>query len=112
MLNSKSLISLALCAGTLVLSNPVLAQERTVKVNVRDLDLADPSDQAELRNRVMRAVRTVCNDSGTRGLRERMEAKKCEVRTQANTETKVAERIAQSGGRSVAIRTDVKLASD
>ena len=112
MLNIKALISLALCAGTLFVSTPVLAQERSVKVNVRDLDLADPSDQAELQNRVTRAVRTVCNDSGTRGVRERMEAKKCEASTQASTETKVAARIAQSSGRSVAIRTGVKLASD
>lgn len=112
MQNSKALISLAICAGTLVLSTPVLAEERTVKVAVRDLDLADPSDQAELQSRVTRAVRTVCNDSGTRGVRERMEAKKCEARTQASTETKVTARIAQSGGRSVAIRTGITLASD
>jgi UrcA family protein len=112
MLNSKALISLALCAGTLVLSNPVLAQERTATVTVRDLDLADPSDQAELQSRVTRAVRSVCNDSGTRGVRERMEAKKCEARTHASTETKVATRIAQIGGRSIAIRTGVTLASD
>ena len=112
MLNSKALISFALCAGTLVFSNPVLAQERTVKITVRDLDLAAPSDQAELQNRVARAVRTVCSSNGTRGVREHMQAKKCEARTQASTETKVAARIAQSGGRSVAIQTDVKLASD
>ena len=112
MLNSKALISFALCAGTIVLSNPVLAQERTVKVAVRDLDLADPSDQAELQTRVARAIRTVCSSNGTRGIRERMEAKNCEARTQASTETKVAARIAQSGGRSVAVRSDVKLASD
>ena len=112
MLNSKALISLALCAGTLVLSTPVLAQERSVKVTVRDLDLADPSDQAELQSRMTRAIRSVCNDDGTRGAREQFEAKKCEARTQASTETKVAERIAQSGGRSVAIRTELKLAAD
>ena len=112
MLNSKALISFALCAGTLVLSNPVLAQERTVKVTVRDLDLANPSDQAELQTRVARAVRTVCSSNGTRGISERMDAKKCEARAQASTDTTVAARIAQSGGRSVAIQTDVKLASD
>ena len=112
MLNSKALISLALCAGTLVLSNSVLAQERTATVTVRDLDLADPSDQAELQSRVTRAVRSVCNDSGARGVRERMAAKKCEARAHASTETKVVARIAQSGGRSVAIRTGVTLASD
>ena len=112
MLNRKALISLALCAGALVLSNPVLAQERSVKVAVRGLDLADRSDQAELQNRVTRAVRTVCNDSGTRGLRERMEARKCQARIQASTKTEIAARVAQSGGRSVANRADVKLASD
>ena len=112
MLNRKALISLALYAGTLVLSNPVLAQERTVKVAVRDLDLADPSDQAELQSRVTRAVRAVCSMNGIRGAREHYEAKKCEARTQATAETKVAKRIAQNGGRGVATRTDVKLASD
>jgi UrcA family protein len=112
MLNRKALISIALCAGTLAVSTPALAQERTAKVTVRDLDLADPSDQAELQNRVTRAVRTVCSSNGSRGAREHVEAKKCEARTQASTETKVAARIAQSGGRSVAARTDVKLASD
>ncbi len=112
MLNSKALISLALCAGALVLSTPVLAQERSVDVTVRDLDLADPSDQAELQTRVARAVRTVCSSNGTLGARERMDKKKCEARAQASAETKVAARIAESGGRSVAIRTGVKLASD
>ena len=112
MLNSKALISLALCAGTLAVTHPALAQERTVKVTVRDLDLADPSDQVELQNRVTRAVRTVCNSNGTRGVSDQIEAKKCEARTRAQTETKVAARIAQSGGRSVAIRNGVQLASD
>ena len=112
MLNSKALIPLALCAGTLVLPNPVLAQERTVKVTVRDLDLANPSDQAELQSRVARAVRTVCSSNGPRGAREHIETKKCAAQTQASAATKVAARIAQSGGRSVATRTDVTLASD
>jgi UrcA family protein len=112
MLNSKALISLALCAATLAVSTPALAQERTVKVTVRDLDLADPSDQAELQNRVTRAVRNVCSSNGSRGAREHMEAKKCEARAQASAETKVAARIAQNGGHSVAIRNGVTLASD
>ena len=112
MLNSKALISIVLFTGTLVLSTPVLAQERSVEVTVRDLDLADPSDQAELQTRVARAVRTVCSSNGIRGAREHMDKKKCEARAQSNAETKVAARIAQSGGRSVAIRTGVKLASD
>ncbi len=112
MLNSKALISLALCTGALVLSAPVLAQERTVKVTVRDLDLADPLDRTELQSRVARAVRTVCSSNGTRGVREHMNAKKCEARTQASTEEKVTARIAQNGGRTVAIRTELKLASD
>ena len=112
MLNSKALISLALCIGSLAVSTPALAQERSVKVTVRDLDLVNPSDQAELQSRVARAVRDVCSDNGTRGVRERMEAKECEARTQASAETKVAARIAKSGGRSVAIRNDVKLASE
>lgn len=113
MLNSKALISLSMCAATLVFSNPVLAQERTVKVTMRDLDLAKASDQAELQVRVARAVRTVCSSNGTRGIRDQVEAKKCAARTQASAETKVAERIAQQGGtRSVAIRADRNLASD
>jgi UrcA family protein len=112
MLNRKALISLAFCAGTLVLSNPVLAQEHTVKVTVRDLDLADPSDQAELQSRVARAVRNVCSSNGIRGAREHMDKKKCEARAQASAETKVAARIDQSGRRSVTTRTGVTLASD
>ena len=112
MLNRKALISHALCTGTLVFSTPVLAQERSIKVTVRALDLADPSDQAELQNRVARAVRTVCSSNGIRGAREHMDKKKCEARAQSSAETKVAARIAQDTGRSVAIRTGVKLASD
>jgi UrcA family protein len=112
MLDRKALISLALCAGTLAVSTPALAQERTVEVTVRDLDLADPSDQAELQSRATRAVRIVCSNNGSRGAREHMEAKKCEARTQASAETKVAARIAQNGGRSVATRNGVALASD
>lgn len=112
MLNSKALISLALCAGSLVLSTPVLAQERSVTVAVRDLDLAEPTDQAELQTRIARAVRTVCSSNVTHGARDHMDKKKCEARAQASAETKVAARIAQSGGRNAAIRTGVILASD
>lgn len=113
MLHYKALISLGLCAATLAISTPVLAQERTVKVIVSDLDLAGPSGQKELQNRVTRAARIVCNTNGSRSAREHVQAKECEAQVMANAEPKVAERIAQqNGNRSVAIRSDIKLAAD
>jgi UrcA family protein len=113
MLKSKALISLGLCAGALIFSSPVLAQERTVQVTVSDLNLASPSGQMQLQKRVARAARSVCRDGDMRSARENAEARKCEAQAKAGAEPRIAERIAQyKAQRGLAARANLKLASD
>jgi UrcA family protein len=113
MLKSKALISIGLCAGTLIFSSPVLAQQRSVEVAVNDLNLASPSGQIRLQERVARAARTVCGSNETRGAREHAAAKECEAQAKASAEQGITERIAHyKAQRGIATRANRKLASD
>ncbi len=112
MLNRKAIISAGLCAATLMISNPAFAQVRSVAVKIIDLNLATPSGQAQLEKRVIRAARSVCS-SDSRSVRDLSAAKKCEAQAIANAEPTIASRIAQhQSQRGIAIRADLKLASD
>ena len=113
MLKSKALISLGLCAGTLILSSPVLAQERSVEVSVGDLNLASPSGQNRLQERVARAARSVCSSNDERSAREHAAVKECEAQAIAGAAQAITERIAQyKAQRGLAARATLKLASD
>jgi UrcA family protein len=113
MLKSKALISIGLCAGALILSSPVLAQERTIEVTIDDLNLASSSGQMQLQKRVARAARSVCRNGDVRSARENAEAKECEAEAKAGAEQAITERIAQyKAQRGLAVRTNLKLASD
>ena len=109
MLNRKATISAGLCAATLIMSNPAFAEVRSVAVKVSDLNLATPTGQAQLEKRVIRAARSVCS-SDSHSVRDLVAAQKCEARAIAKAEPKIASRVAEQRG--IAIRTDLKLASD
>lgn len=112
MLNRKAIISAGLCAATLMISNPAFAQVRSVAVKVNDLNLATPSGQAQLEKRISSAARSVCS-TDSRTVRDLVAAQKCEARAIARAEPKIANRIAEyKSQRGIAIRTDLKLASD
>lgn len=112
MLNRTAIISTGLCAATLMISNPAFAQVRSVAVNVSDLNLATASGQAQLEKRISSAARSVCS-TNSRTVRDLVAAKKCEAQAIANAEPKIASRIAQpQSQRGIAIRADLKLASD
>ena len=113
MLKSKALISLGLCAGALIFSSPVLAQERTVQVTISDLNLASPSGQMQLQKRVARAARAVCSSNDSRSAREHATARKCEAEAKIGAEPRIAQRIAEyKAQRGLAVRANLKLASD
>ncbi len=113
MLKSKALISVIMFAGTLSLTTPAFADERTIEISVQDLDLARPSVQARLQDRVDRAVRTVCRSESSRAISERADVKRCEAKAKADADRQITQRIAEyKNDRRVATRSNLKVASD
>lgn len=110
---AKPIATITMIAASLTMASPLLAQERSVEVQVRDLDLARPSSQVRLQDRIARAARSVCRDSNDRDAMSRAQAKRCEARAKQSADAQVNERIAQHKQmRSQAARATQKLASD
>ncbi len=110
---SKALISTAAAAATLAFAPAAFAGERTIEVRTSDLNLARPSAQAELQDRVARAVRKVCLSKVARNAGERQDVKRCEADAWAGANAQMTQRIAEykaQRGRNAAAR--LKLASD
>lgn len=113
MVTLKSLISMTACVAAVALVAPAQAGERTVEVKTHDLDLARPSAQAKLQDRITRAARTACRSNDSRQISERADVKRCEAAAKANAEAQVAERVAEHKmQRNLAQRARIKVASD
>lgn len=117
MARNTALLSLIALAGSTALAAPAFASERpferTVEVRISDLDLARPSAQARLEQRISRAVRNVCRSNSSRAVSEREDVKRCEADAFARAEAQMSERIAlHKAQRLTASAARLKLASD
>jgi UrcA family protein len=95
MATPKALLSFAIAAGMLAVATPAMADERTVEVRTSDLDLARPSAQQELNDRIGRAIHRVCRSKVAKNLGERKDVEQCETNAKANADAQAAERIAE-----------------
>jgi UrcA family protein len=117
MARNKALLSLITLAGSIALSAPAFAgerpYERTVEVRISDLDLARPSAQAKLQDRISRAVKNVCRSNTSRSIAEQEDVKRCEAEATANAKAQMSERIAlHKAQRLTTAASRLKLASD
>lgn len=113
MLKSKALISVIMFAGTLSLTAPAFAGERSIEISVRGLDLTRPSAQARLQDRVARAIRTVCGSRSLRDVSDHTDVKRCEAEAKASANLQITDRIAEHKvKRGLAASAKLKLASD
>jgi UrcA family protein len=109
----KALISTAATAALFAIAPAVHAGERTVEVRTSDLNLTRPSAQAELQQRIARAVRKVCRSRVADNATERQDLKRCEADAWAAANAQTTQRIAEhkaQRGRNAAVR--LKLAAD
>ena len=79
----------------------------TQVVRIADLDLAKPVDQEELRTRVERAARRICNGEYTR-----LERRRCAVETVAYTMTLVSPDVRHAYAAAVDRRQSFALAAN
>lgn len=106
-------LSLAALAASMALTAPAFAEYRTVEVRTSDLDLARPSAQAKLQDRIARAVKNVCRSKSSRSIIEQQDVKRCEAEATASAEAQMVERIAlHKAQRKTAATARLKLASD
>jgi UrcA family protein len=113
MARNKAMLSLVALGTSMALAVPAYAGERSVEVRISDLDLARPSAQAKLQERVTRAVRNVCRSQSSRAISERAEVQRCETEARAKANMQISARIAEHKAQRLVIAASrLKLASD
>ncbi len=117
MAQKTALLSLAALAGSIAFAGPAFASDnphmRSVEVRISDLDLARPSAQAKLQERITRAVQNVCRSKGSRSIAEKGDVARCEADALARAQQQVTERIAlHKAQRLTKASARLKLAAD
>lgn len=72
----RKLICFALAAGLAAAASPALADDVTIKIDLGSLEIADPADDAAIRERIVAEVGKACRRHGTLSLTLR-EIKEC-----------------------------------
>lgn len=91
---SKVFFLPAMCAATMTFATPVVAQERQVAVFYDDLNLSIESGQNTLKQRIERAVKSVCTEHGSLSLKDRMAESRCMAESRKTAMKNVEVRIA------------------
>jgi UrcA family protein len=113
MATSKLPLSIAAAVTAFAFAVPASAGIRTTEVQVHDLDLARPSAQERLKERIDRAVRKVCRSGQAKNFGERQDLAQCEANARADAEAQASDRIAQhKSNRKQAASARLKLAAD
>jgi UrcA family protein len=94
MATPKLSLSAALLSGLLALSAPASAEWRTAEVQLNDLNLASSAGQAELKNRLERAIKNVCRSNNSKAATERRDVAQCETNARVAALAKAEQRIA------------------
>jgi UrcA family protein len=113
MATPKLPLTFAVVAAALAFAVPASAGVRTTEVSTSDLDLARPSAQQTLEERIDRAVRKVCRSHVANNLGERRDVAECEANARADADAQMTQRVAEhKADRKSAAKARLKLASD